>query len=538
MSVPLNNTMMKYISIIFLAVLLTSNLFSQNLNDSLQVFYKFENNFIDSSINNNDLFVDRPQVNFINSSSQYGTSVSFDSTNRPSLRSISNFSTITYNKCAISFWFKANRSLSNRQVIIQGANLGFAALIQNSTNKLHVWFDGSSSGAAQSNAPVVDSLWHNVVFQTDGSKTDLYIDGFFNMSVNEPFFKGSSSLSEYIYLGNTSLSTENYSGELDEVRIYNRLLSQVEIDSLANRNVITTGINRGLHAYYPFESNYVDSIANNDLFVNQGNVPFQAPSPLSNSYISFDSIGRPSIRSINNFRNQNFTQCAIAFWMKAEKTLANRQVIIQGAGLGFGILIAPITNKLHTWFDNGSPGANQSLNSMVDSNWHHIVTQTDGNFSDLYIDGVFNGRINETLYTGSGNFNEYLYLGNTNLGSENYAGALDDLRIYNRTLSQTEITTLAQPPVTTSIQQSTASTAKPTVYPNPNNGEFTVNLANNEINVNSLSIFNLLGENVPFTSQVNNQSISFSIEAKNGLYFLRLVDAKTNKAHFVKVIKQ
>lgn len=95
---------------------------------------------------------------------------------------------------------------------------------------------------------------------------------------------------------------------------------------------------------------------------------------------------------------------------------------------------------------------NVSTSIYNETNWHHVVVildknQTNGNDEiKLYLDGlqqtlyVINGQNNNT----TGNFiSNILYIGGRGDANQySYKGALDDVKIFNRPLTQTEITNL------------------------------------------------------------------------------------------------
>lgn len=64
------------------------------------------------------------------------------------------------------------------------------------------------------------------------------------------------------------------------------------------------------------------------------------------------------------------------------------------------------------------------------------------------------------------------------------------------------------------------------VYPNPNNGQFTIQLSNFESNVD-VCVFNTLGARVYETSNNNFEQIEVNLpEMKQGLYYIRIREGK------------
>jgi hypothetical protein len=93
-------------------------------------------------------------------------------------------------------------------------------------------------------------------------------------------------------------------------------------------------------------------------------------------------------------------------------------------------------------FQTNPPGvAPQAIGTtnVTDGNWHYLMGTYDGANLKLYVDGVLesNVAVAATPLTG----NNPLYIGSLN-GSFKFNGSLDELNIWNRALSATEITSL------------------------------------------------------------------------------------------------
>jgi hypothetical protein len=102
------------------------------------------------------------------------------------------------------------------------------------------------------------------------------------------------------------------------------------------------------------------------------------------------------------------------------------------------------SNKLEFWINDGSTTANYLYsNSTIatDSTWRHIVATFDGSTQNLYINGVLDSTRSLSATISASTFP--LYFGANSSFSELFAGNLDDIRLYNRALSATEISVLA-----------------------------------------------------------------------------------------------
>lgn len=205
--------------------------FSQTLtlSDSLKAHFKFDGDVLDATVNNEDLSTPiSPDYRVIlGSDSAYY----FDGSSR--LNSQNQFDNSSYTEAAISLWLRSSNTANRKQMLLQGAYLEFGVFI-NSSNQIAAFFDPPSSGALTSNVTILDNKWHHIVAQNDGDTTFIYVDGVFKSKKFQPLDVGTGNSSrEKLYFGKTNLNTHNYTGLINEVRIYNRVLSQAEIDSLS-----------------------------------------------------------------------------------------------------------------------------------------------------------------------------------------------------------------------------------------------------------------------------------------------------------------
>jgi trimeric autotransporter adhesin len=191
-----------------------------------------------------------------------------------------------------------------------------------------------------------------------------------------------------------------------------------------------------LHAHYLFNGNLLDQTSNNyDLSVNLGTTSYSTFSGADQAVVC-DGVTRYS--TTVGFDKSYFTTLAVSAWFKCSTITGAQQVMLQGTGTGFGLHINT-SGYVHGFFDGSSAGSLLSTTIMTDGNWHHVVSQNNGTNTELYIDGVLNGIMAETLFTTTFSPSHLLNVGMSNLSANNFTGELNDMRIYNRTLSPSEI---------------------------------------------------------------------------------------------------
>jgi len=132
---------------------------------------------------------------------------------------------------------------------------------------------------------------------------------------------------------------------------------------------------------------------------------------------------------------------SVAFWYNATSVQANLTQLVGQYTTGDGFFIyANANGDLHFLIDGSGGLVNyQYVNGFVgDGNWHHVVATRSGNDFQMYVDGVA-GSIS-TASLGTVTSNEPLLIGGTS--SSDYEGKLDEVRLYTRTLSASDIAEL------------------------------------------------------------------------------------------------
>ena len=129
--------------------------------------------------------------------------------------------------------------------------------------------------------PTVQNTWYHAAATYDGSIIKYYINGCLINSipasgnlVTNDFLTGIGMQSQ-----NPIATTENFKGNIDEVRIWNVARTEQEIQLNMNFLLLTT--QPGLLAYYKFNNNYINSQGNGAFDgVAQGTLSFDVEAPL------------------------------------------------------------------------------------------------------------------------------------------------------------------------------------------------------------------------------------------------------------------
>jgi hypothetical protein len=175
----------------------------------------------------------------------YGTACDFDGVDDyVTMGDLASFD-FTTGAMAVSVWFKTpSRDITENERMVThgttgsnyGFDLGFIATDD-------VIFFGDSAGFRKTTNTFDDGNWHYVVAQHDGTNTlsglSIYVDGVREDDGEAGTFNGFSANSEPLTIGalfDDGGRKQEYLGQIDDVRIYNRALSAAEITQLYYSN--------------------------------------------------------------------------------------------------------------------------------------------------------------------------------------------------------------------------------------------------------------------------------------------------------------
>jgi hypothetical protein len=316
----------------------------------------------------------------------------------------------------------------------------------------------------------------------------------------------------------------------------------------------------GLVGWWPFNGNANDESGNGNDGVAFGATLSNDRFGLPNKSYDFSGSNWISIdhNSLLNF-NSTFT---ISAWCKANSiypvpgypaTILSKHTWGSPSGYVFSIggttpNDVPTPNEGRINFQ-ASPNYNfttspQSNASIVSSGqWYNLVITYSGTSGLLkyFINGElvdsisinFDANINSnSLVIGALSYDGF------NGGTHFFNGKIDDIGIWNRILTQTEIYTMFNTSLTVINPQNNSNTIK--VFPNPAGDHITIDYGNfATINGYQLKIQNSIGQKIfqtNITQQINY--LSLSNLGGNGLYFLHTIDAQGNTIDIRKIVLQ
>jgi hypothetical protein len=331
---------------------------------------------------------------------------------------------------------------------------------------------GQSKFAVKSGTMLDAGTWYHLAFVYDSAGPEqIYVDGV--LQVSEDVVTGTLHANVQpvrigAYIWDPAGYQKYFAGSIDDVRVYNRVLTQAEVETVMSGGPL-------IIAHWPFDegagNTAADIVGGHDGTLKGGVAWAGEGSPVNGDALSFDGYsdgvshatdpGTINWVSVDPFDVVG-PGITLAAWIRPE---------------GFGIGDARIVTKQKTWSsidiwwmlstydpdgtglrmrlktdDGGADNGTTTLFSDSDTGyleagvWSHVAATYDGSKMRLYHNGV---EIMSTDKTGTIQTDPTVAvaIGNGPLGDPGglrapFHGLIDDVRIYNEALTQAEIETI------------------------------------------------------------------------------------------------
>jgi len=376
-------------------------------NTNLKALYKFEQNINDSTTGANNLTLAAGTTSYV--SGQEGSAISL---NGSTYYTASSSAVITGTADrTVSFWMYITSFVANQGPFGWGVgsnNNAFGMYFPN-TNGVAYCFGYAND--VQFNTTFSLNTWYHIaiVVSSTGTVRTLYVNGVQDKQSTTTALNTSSSS---LFVGQDFLSSVDFNGYLDEFRVYSSALSASQASAL-----YMVGKYGQSHTFDGGE------------------------------YIS---VGNPTALQFE--RTNSFT---FAYWAKytsntKEKIITkNNGDATKGYEMGFNASGFPILRLINTSSTNEINVVGSA--SYDDGNYHHFVWTYSGTSLAsgviLYVD---NAAVTLTTTTNNlsatiANSNNVIFGADTG-GTNPLIAQIDDLRIYNRVLSSSEVSDLYNNP--------------------------------------------------------------------------------------------
>ncbi|MEM9251987.1 MAG: Ig-like domain-containing protein, partial [Planctomycetota bacterium] len=279
--------------------------------------------------------------------------------------------------------------------------------------------------------------WYHVAVTHDAGTVRVYLDG-------EEIASGQRTVESAdgaLVFGSHKSTTSNYlDGVIDDIRVYNRAMSDLEIEALAGE----TAVDSTLKARWQFEEgvglvasdgsgsqNHLDLI--NAAWVEDAD---------HGSAIAFNGAGYA--KSDTPAFDPSTTDLSAGLWVRLDQLPAsgnNAALLAQedGSGTGRSWLYVDSAGNLNTYLGGTATVAGTHLKA---NRWYHLAVTVESGTVRLYLDGSEVASASRTIESSDGK----MVLGAHKDQAQSFLdGLIDDAQIYDRALSASEVRTIARP---------------------------------------------------------------------------------------------
>jgi hypothetical protein len=351
----------------------------------------------------------------------------------------------------ISAWVKLNGLQLAKYIVAKydgfSSPHSYGLATQDGTAQAYAFVSLPTGGfvAASGGASLNDSKWHSLNFVYDNAiGIRLYVDG---ALVASRAAIGSGPFTNSLPLTIGGLTNgQFFGGQIDDVKIYNRALPTTEVQSRFNAE------KQGLVARYDFNGNAQDLSGNglNGTVVGTTDVADRFGKPNS----AFNFNGSTDYIDLGNRPEFNFTRnFTLTAWAKLNGSQFAKYILAKYADFGggvrsprsYGLGTEDFTSRAYGFVSSDGPGFAPIAggNPMNDDNWHAVAFSYDADSGlKLYQDGVLVASQSAPGFPAFTN-SVPLMIGRAASG-QFFGGLIDDVRIYSRSLSASELDTLYQ----------------------------------------------------------------------------------------------
>jgi len=396
----------------------------------------------------------------------------------------------------ISVWIKPNTLSGSSGVVMMGNSAGdrYRGMDFNAGKLRFGWCDGAHYRVYSTNSVVFSTgQWtHVVAMQVSNGTPVIYINGVLQ-SISLVLQNGGvdpiplpATFTTVIGRDGAYAASEYFNGSIDEVRVYSRALSAAEVLALykaGGAKVLAAPSVGGLVGYWSFNSaDMLNGVAldrsgqnNSGNLFNIATSTFYTLGKVAQAF-NFDGVNdyvKVPDSSAFDFQSGDF---GISFWFKIS-TLGTTNDIFNKENNQWIAAVVNSSNQLQvvaattcgTWAINIS-----SVSTVQANTWYQGIITRSGSSFKVYLNGVqeASATISSAICKGS----DSLYFGSLQSLGRYFTGSIDEPRIYNRALSQAEVTNLynaTKGPVQANSSQTTQQTSGLVGYWSMNGADVT-----------------------------------------------------------------
>jgi hypothetical protein len=431
--------------------------------------------------------------------------------------------------------------------------------------------DGNSFGLDANSSALSVNGWKHICVVYVGQVISIYLNGILINSGTTGFPAIIQYNSTQSIVGSTYLMGGQYpfSGLIDDIAIYNRALTQQEITNLFNGvtysdtcNAVSGSLTNGLVGYWPFCGNANDGTLNGNNGTVNGATLTTDRFGNANSAYNFVKANNNYITMNNTVGNFGTSDFSISAWYSSTDNISSH-IINKRFSQSWGNYWELTKFMFGINDTNNNSNYNFIINNQAQSlnTWYNIIVTRNGTSIKYYINGLLYQTITTTVINNISNTSN-LVIGAviTPLSGvlQSHDGKIDDIGIWNRALTQQEITQLYNQNQcinnitvtdTLIINVGQLSYTAPvtfanniTIFPNPASTQININFNSiTDLTGGTIKIINSLGQQVattPITATGTNSTMSLNTWGGAGLYFVQILNTQGQIVDIKKIILQ
>ena len=415
----------------------------------LAAYYPFENSTAETSGNSGPALTTTGSVSYVTGVPGMGVKAIYldNSATVASGAAPLNYITSIYtfpSVFTVSLWANPSAVNSGVNSVIFATNNGNAYL----ANSVILYTTGSNTlgaafyGTTAISYPVgtMTSRWFHLLLIHINGNLQFYVNGQFIGSAIGTFAQSGFMIGG----GGKTQNSNTYAGYIDDFRIYNRALTPPEIAYLAGNAIYPSIQTYNQAAYFPFDGALTDASGNGVTLTPTGTMQYVSGVTGTQAlYFANEANVTAGTAAVNYLRNTSYvfpTTFTVSFWFQSTiaSSSIDKFIFITNTASAYltssiGLFISTINEVRCTFYTAvGSTGYKITTNVWYNA----IITYNNGTLS-MHINGNLIGSVSGTIAQSG------FMLGNTGTTVlQPFAGYIDDFRIFNTALTQSQVTAL------------------------------------------------------------------------------------------------
>ena len=331
---------------------------------------------------------------------------------------------------------------------------GYSLNIRN--GNLYAWYLRGGANGVLSNpfgvdgGFIADGQWHHIAFVISPVSGSIYVDGNLRVTVGWTGVPGPPTGTEPLQFGRYHNYPNSFEGELDEVTLWNRALTSGEVNYLKHR--VLQGSEDGLVGCWRADETAGSAVNNSATNSHHGVALNGVSRPPSYAALALRTIATNAIRfngvsgfvqvphsaALNSypltaqawFRTTNATPVFVGVLSKYADATGNGWAIgIQSGRVRAFYYRTPADSALDV----------HTAPSVADGGWHHVALVVDPPGGRIYLDGILVGSSAWAGTPGATTSTQPFQIGRYDISAIHFTGAIDEVAIWSRALSASEI---------------------------------------------------------------------------------------------------